>query len=192
MGRILPFGERNSCCGTFIQFLNTMFLGGPEDIPIDGEEYEKSKPRILGVVFFCTAAVVAHFFAQDVGGCIALGFLGGSLYYYYKKPTHLSITLALGMSLAVIFMSTFIWFSILITTQMQVWQADVITKFEFTVYLLDSAAGLIALYDLQQVFDSPTSGGPRSFLPSWSDYGAGNLALWSPFSGQGQRLGETD
>lgn len=65
-----------------------------------------------------------------------MAILGALLYYYCKKPTHLSITLALGMSkhrpmaslerplnafclgLATLFMSGFIWFSILMSTHL--------------------------------------------------------------------------
>lgn len=65
-----------------------------------------------------------------------MAILGSLLYYYSKKPTHLTITLALGMSkqnlfppnhlfpdvtcagLAVLFMSGFIWFSILMSTRL--------------------------------------------------------------------------
>ncbi|PFH38550.1 hypothetical protein BESB_008920 [Besnoitia besnoiti] len=133
-----------------------MYLGGVDDIPIEGTEYEKSKPRILLVSLYCGAAI---------GGCVAMGIFGALLYYFYRAPTHLSITLALATSLATLFMAGFIWLGILVSSQMQIWLTDTVTKIEFIVYLLDSMAAGIALYQVQYVFNSPTSGGPRSFLP---------------------------
>lgn len=43
-----------------------MFLGGAEEIAIEGEACEKSKPRVLSIAVYCIIAVVAHFVAQDV------------------------------------------------------------------------------------------------------------------------------
>lgn len=43
-----------------------MFVGGPEDIPIEGHEFEKSKARVLSIVGYSFISVIAHFFVQDV------------------------------------------------------------------------------------------------------------------------------
>lgn len=43
-----------------------MFVGGPEDIPIEGDEFEKSKPRVLSIAGYCFLSLIAHFFVQDV------------------------------------------------------------------------------------------------------------------------------
>ncbi|CDI81807.1 hypothetical protein, conserved [Eimeria acervulina] len=168
-----------------------MFVGGPEDIPIEGDEFEKSKPRVLSIAGYCFLSLIAHFFVQDVGGALSMAILGGLLYYYSKKPTHLSITLALGMSLAILFMSGFIWFSILLSTHLQLWLADIVTQLEFILYVLDFGASCLALFQLQYVFDSPTYRGPRSFLPRWAESAARAEGWkgWSPFQGEGQRLG---
>ncbi|KEP63651.1 UNVERIFIED_CONTAM: hypothetical protein HHA_232655 [Hammondia hammondi] len=167
-----------------------MYFGGPDDIPIEGMEFEKSKPRILVVALFCVAAIVAHFFAQDMGGCVTMAIFGSLLYYFYKSPTHLSITLSLATSFATLFMTGFIWLGILVACELQIWLTDTVTKFEFIVYFLDSVAAGIALYQIQYVFNSPSSGGPRSFLPRWADYGAGGgLSSWSPFQGPAQTVG---
>ncbi|KAL8429113.1 hypothetical protein Efla_003166 [Eimeria flavescens] len=114
-----------------------MFVGGPEDMPIEGDEFDKSKPRVISIAGYSFLSLIAHFFVQDVGsfferhsstrynalhsqvgGALAMAILGGLLYFYCKKPTHLSITLALGMSLAILFMSGFIAFSILVSTHL--------------------------------------------------------------------------
>lgn len=44
-----------------------MFVGGPEDIPIEGDEFEKSKPRVLSIAGYSFLSLIAHFFVQDVG-----------------------------------------------------------------------------------------------------------------------------
>lgn len=45
-----------------------MFVGGPEDIPIEGDEFEKSKPKVLSISGYSFISLIAHFFVQDVGG----------------------------------------------------------------------------------------------------------------------------
>ncbi|OEH80343.1 hypothetical protein cyc_07018 [Cyclospora cayetanensis] len=45
---------------------SSMFVGGPEDIPIEGDEFEKSKPRVLSIAGYSLLSLIAHFFVQDV------------------------------------------------------------------------------------------------------------------------------
>lgn len=43
-----------------------MYLGTPEDLPIEGEEFEKCKPKVNVVISYCILSLVAHLFVQDV------------------------------------------------------------------------------------------------------------------------------